>query len=199
MRRSGQGFTLIELIVTVTVLAILVGLAAPSFSDFMRRNQVSSQSNAFLGALRLARATAITQNRLISICPSTTPDSATPTCVDSADFSQGWIMYSATEANKVFTAGNVLVKVNQATPNVSLMAPDAGKVITFNERGASTAGVLRILLCARRGSESIGESTLRATGRRFDVQASGRAGVVELDGSASQDQAQKICTPSAPT
>jgi type IV fimbrial biogenesis protein FimT len=197
MQRNGRGFTLIEMIVTVTVLAILAGLAAPSFSDFMRRNQVSSQSNEFLGALRLARATAISESRFVSICPSKDPSAATPACEDSADFSQGWIMYNATVANKPFAAGDVLVKVNQATPNVSLMAPDAGKVITFNARGASTAGALGILLCARRGSESIGESTLRATGRRLDVQASGRAGVVEIASSASQDQAQKYCTPEA--
>ncbi|MDR6936458.1 GspH/FimT family pseudopilin [Luteibacter sp. 3190] len=189
-----EGFTLVELMVTVAVLAILAGLAAPSFADFMRRNQVTSQSAEFLGALRFARATAIEKNQFISICPSAKPTDASPLCADSNDYSQGWIMYTATAANKAFESGNTLVRVNQAAPNISLLAPSAGKVITFSSRGASTAGTLRFLLCSRRGGDA-GQSTLRATGRRIDLQASGRAGIAPLDGSASTDQAEKYCKP----
>lgn len=194
MQRSMRGFTLIELMVTVAVLAILTAVAAPSMVDFMRRNQVTSQSNEFLGALRLARATAISQSRFISLCPSKTSADANPVCVDSNDYSQGWIMYTATAANKAFAGGNTVIQVAQAAPNVSLLAPAAGKIITFSARGASTAGNLRILLCSRRGGDA-GQSTLRATGRRIDLQASGRAGVAPLEGSASTDQAEKFCKP----
>jgi type IV fimbrial biogenesis protein FimT len=197
MGGAGRGFTLVELMVTVTVLAILVGMAAPSFMDFMRRNQVGSQANEFLGALRLARATAISENRFVSICPSKNPDAASPTCEDSNDFSLGWIMYNSPSANKEYAAGDTLVRVNQAAPNVSLLAEEAGKVVTFDARGSSTAGALQFFLCSRRGDGSVGESTLRATGRRFDLQASGRAGIAELEASSSSDQAQKYCTPAS--
>ncbi|SDF14987.1 MULTISPECIES: GspH/FimT family pseudopilin [Rhodanobacteraceae] len=193
--KKRKGFTLIELMVTVLVLAILVGIAAPSFVDFMRRNQVTSQANEFLGALRLARASAIGQNGFVSICPSNNPSDANPSCLDSDDFSVGWIMYSSTAAKKVYESTDKLLRVAQAVPAVSLRVPTGAKVITFDARGASSVGTFRALLCARHGSGEPGQSTVRVTGRRFDVQASGRAGVAPLDGSASSDQAEAYCKP----
>jgi len=196
-RRSPSGFTLIELVVTVTVLAVLAGLAAPSFIDFMHRNQVASQSNEFLGTLRLARTTAITRNVFVSICPTLDAGVDNPACAVSSDYAKGYLVYTAKEPGKAFAAGDELIKVSQAAPAVSLRAPSANKVLTFSPRGASTSGSLSLLLCARRGSEDIGESTLRVSGRRFDIQASGRAGLVELPTSASSDAAQGYCTPAS--
>lgn len=196
-RRIPNGFTLIELVVTVTVLAVLAGLAAPSFIDFMHRNQVASQSNEFLGTLRLARTTAITRSVFVSICPTLDAAADEPECAVSSDYATGYLVYTSTAPDKAFTAGDELIKVSQATPAVSLRAPSANKILTFSPRGASTAGTLSLLLCARRGSEDIGESTLRVSGRRFDIQASGRAGLVELPTSASSDAAAGYCTPAS--
>ncbi|MDR6643916.1 MULTISPECIES: GspH/FimT family pseudopilin [Luteibacter] len=195
MPRTSRGFTLIELVVTVTVLAILAALAAPNFADFMRRNAVESQANEFLGALRLARSTAISQNRFVSMCPSRNASATEPQCEDSNDFSVGWIMYTSPTSGAAYATSDKLVRVAQAVSNVSLLAQNSGKIITFTARGASPAGALSLFLCAKRGSGAAGQSTVRATGRRFDIQASGRSGVTPLPSSADADQAQAYCKP----
>ena len=60
MGRPGSGgVTLIELLVTVTVLAIVLGLGVPSFSRLIASNRIASQTNEFTGALQLARSEAV--------------------------------------------------------------------------------------------------------------------------------------------
>lgn len=194
-RSSARGFTLIELVVTVTVLAILTGIAAPSLVDFMRRNRVTSQSNEFLGALRLARTTAITRGTVVSICPTLDASLDTPECAVSADFSTGYLVYTSKAAGAIYTAGDELIKVSQGTSAISLLAPDDVHVLSFTGRGALSAGAVQLWLCARRGDDAVGQSTLRVSGRRFDVQASGRAGLIELATSSTPSAATALCKP----
>lgn len=193
----GRGFTLIELVVTITVLAILTGLAAPSLVDFMRRNHVTSQSNEFLGALRLARTTAITRGTVVSICPTLNAALDNPECAASADFSTGYLVYTSKAIDTAYAAGDELIKASQAAPSVSLLAMDDVHVLSFTGRGALSAGAVSLWLCARRGDDAVGQSTLRVSGRRFDIQASGRAGLVSLPTSSTPSAATENCTPSA--
>lgn len=60
-----RGFTLVELIVTFAVLAILTLLAAPSFTDWIRNTQVRSVADAMQNGLRLAQAEAVRRSRLV--------------------------------------------------------------------------------------------------------------------------------------
>lgn len=64
-RRAAQGFTLVELVVTFAVLAILTLLAVPSFTDFIRNTQVRSTADAMQNGLRLAQAEAVRRSRLV--------------------------------------------------------------------------------------------------------------------------------------
>jgi prepilin-type N-terminal cleavage/methylation domain len=191
--RRDRGFSMVELMITITVLGVLMAIAAPSFLDFMRRNQVSTNTNEFLTTLRMARSTAITRNLFVGICPSANAAAAKPSCSDSKDLSAGYLVYVASASGKAYEDGDELLRVNEGTEKVSITVPDAAKVITFSPRGASMIGAFSAVLCARHGDETIGESTLRVTGRRFDVQASGRAGVVELAGQTG-DAAGSSCS-----
>lgn len=64
------GFTLVELMVTVAVLAILVTLAAPSFQEMTNRNNVVSGTNEMIALLQGARMEAVRLNSRVEVCPS---------------------------------------------------------------------------------------------------------------------------------
>ncbi|GAB2621559.1 GspH/FimT family pseudopilin [Lysobacter erysipheiresistens] len=66
-----RGFTLVELMITVAVLAIVVTLAAPSFSDLINRNRLTAAANEVVGALQTARMEAVRRNTRVVLCPST--------------------------------------------------------------------------------------------------------------------------------
>ena len=56
MRAQSRGFTLVELLVTLAVAAILLALATPSFADLLRANRLAAANNALVTALNVARA-----------------------------------------------------------------------------------------------------------------------------------------------
>lgn len=65
------GFTLMELMVTLAVLAVILGLAVPSFANLVRRNRLIAAANELVAAAQLARIEAVRRNRPVTLCPST--------------------------------------------------------------------------------------------------------------------------------
>ncbi|QDH69429.1 GspH/FimT family pseudopilin [Marilutibacter alkalisoli] len=68
--RAG-GFTLVELGVTLAVLAILVTIAAPNFQGMINHNRLVSGTNEFVAALQVAKSEAIRRNARVTLCPTT--------------------------------------------------------------------------------------------------------------------------------
>lgn len=64
-RGRQRGLTLIELMVTIALLALLLGLAAPSFSEWTRNAQVRTVTDALQSGTRLAQAEAVRRNRQV--------------------------------------------------------------------------------------------------------------------------------------
>ena len=69
-RSHTAGFSLVELMVTLAMLAILVALAAPAFSDFQERSAVRGATEQFVGLIAQARFEAAKRNRPVSITMS---------------------------------------------------------------------------------------------------------------------------------
>ncbi len=90
-RRRSAGFTLLELMITISVLAILVGVGIPSFRDMMRRNRLVTQTNELIGALALARSEAVKRGLRVTICPANATQDA---CSDSGDWADGMIIFT---------------------------------------------------------------------------------------------------------
>jgi type IV fimbrial biogenesis protein FimT len=63
--RRPRGFTIVELLVTIALLALLLGLAMPSFTTWVRNAQVRTVSDALQNGLRLAQAEAVRRQRQV--------------------------------------------------------------------------------------------------------------------------------------
>jgi len=92
MKKSLQhGFTVVELMVAVTVLGILTSLAVPAFINVTNTNKVTASSNELLTALSYTRSEAVKRANPVAICPA---NSAFTGCTASTDWSTGWIVFT---------------------------------------------------------------------------------------------------------
>lgn len=174
MPRKTRGFTLVELMVTLAVLAILTMVAVPSFRDTIRRSRVSAASNALLADLRYARTEAINRGQLVSLCPSSNGSSCT---ADGTAWDAGWLVYTypagAASANAAYAAGNILLRAGEARPDVAISA-NAGGVVSFGQQGQLRPGAaLRLRTCIRASANGAGESSTAVPGTQLDMSGSG--------------------------
>lgn len=114
--RASPGFTVIEALIAVAILAILLALAAPSFAKFVKDNRRASVVNDLIVSVQIARSEATRRGQRVVVCPSNDAQTA---CADDTDWSGGWIVYAIT------AGGPELIKVFPATPLVMISSDQA--------------------------------------------------------------------------
>ena len=88
------GFTIIELMLTIAVAAVILSIGVPSFQALIERNQLTSGINQFISSMSLARSEAIRRNQRVAICPSSNGE----TC-SGEQYENGWIIYVDRNSN----------------------------------------------------------------------------------------------------
>lgn len=111
MRRV-KGFTLIELMITIAILGVIVGLAAPAMGDFLVRQRVSSQASELMLALAFARSEAVKSNSSIAVIPATN---------SSTGWSDGWCV--GPESTMTNCAHSTRIRTFSAVSGVSVTSP----------------------------------------------------------------------------
>lgn len=136
-----RGFTLIELMVTIAIAAILITLAAPSFKGLIQSNAMSSTVNIFMTDLRYARSEAIRRGGTVVMCRSDAPEANNPTCgsgsgPDGNGWVSGWIIFYDLNGNGSKTAADPLLRVQGPISSVdSIVEGGAGSSTKFRFTG----------------------------------------------------------------
>ena len=85
-----HGFTLIELMVVIAIVAILTTLATPSFTSLIQSNTMSNTVNSFLADMRFARSESIRRGGSVVMCRSNLPET-TQACNGTTGATKGWV------------------------------------------------------------------------------------------------------------
>lgn len=139
--KSDAGFTLLELLITLLIGGIVLGLGVPSMVDLVRNNRISAQANALLSSLAMARMEAIKRGVPVIACRSNT-EAGNPNCGSGSGWESGWAVFADANRNGAFDAGEpVLLVQGPIGGNNELRGNNnvANRVI-FNPQGVVGAG-----------------------------------------------------------
>ena len=129
---QARGFTLLEMLMTMAIAAILLTIAIPSFRYVTNSNRIAGELNGLLGDLQFARAEAIKEGRTVSVCVSN--DGAT--CANSTSWQSGWIVFSDPTNVGVVDAGETILRVQVTFSGTDTFNASNGvSVVTFNREG----------------------------------------------------------------
>lgn len=136
VRAAASGVTILELVVVVAVVAVLLGVAIPSFVGMTQTNRVAGEINALSGDLQFARAEAIKEGLPVTICTSSNGTS----CLGSNSWSTGWIVFSDTNGTQTVDAGDtVLRKQIPWTNSDTFSADNSIAAVTYSRDGFAIA------------------------------------------------------------
>lgn len=156
------GFTLVELVVTIAVAAILVTVAVPNFRVFVQNSRISTQANDLISDISLARSEAIKSGANASLCTST----AGASCNGSGNWTTGRLAWTDTNNNNALDAGEIRRFREQMTGGNGLFISVATDPLTFTNRGApSGGGALTFSVCDSRGNASGRDVTINPLGQ----------------------------------
>jgi type IV fimbrial biogenesis protein FimT len=141
-----SGFTLIELVITITIAAILIAIVVPSFNSIIESSKERATRDALISAIYTAREQAISKRVKVYLCP--TSDGAT--CLETTSWGSQWLVYQE---------GEVMI---HHTSKTDLIGSTVAK-ITFSATGHSTANTFNI--CSNTDQSSIYELSLNRMGR----------------------------------
>jgi type IV fimbrial biogenesis protein FimT len=114
--RAG-GFTLIELMIALTVLGILVAAGLPSLTNLVRDQRIKTASSDVFASLIYARSEAIKRNDRVVLCAA---NSTLDGCSNNSNWAAGWIVFLDTDGNGFPGAVSDILRKNNALPNVTI-------------------------------------------------------------------------------
>ncbi len=163
-----RGFTLMEMMIVIAIMAISLGLTAPSIRAVTAHNQVAAVNNSILTGLNLARSEAVSRGGSVVICPSQNGNRC-----NAGQWNTGWIVFDDADGNGSMVAGEV---IRRSFRESDVSSAGLSGNVAFQADGTTTLGAsTSITIC-------FPESDLAAACRRIQINRFGSLSSKELSG-----------------
>lgn len=137
-----SGFTLLELLVVILVVAILAALAGPSFIATIASAEVNGTRDKLASAMQYARSEALKRKTPVSVCASADQT----TCSNGTDWQNGWLVFGDLNGNASLDAGETVLQVEYSAGQLNTYN-DGGDIVTFNRIGRAVTGAGDYAFC----------------------------------------------------
>jgi len=158
-RYSQQGMTLVELMITLAVAAVLMVVAVPSMTSFVQNERLTTQINTLLAHLQYARSEAVKTHQRVVVCSSN--DAAT--C--SGNWSDGWIVFTDGDEDGAVGGSDQLLRAHDALSGGNTLTSSGGSTVIFDGRGFAPNSNSTFTVSDSRGASYAKSITISNTGR----------------------------------
>jgi type IV fimbrial biogenesis protein FimT len=135
--RAG-GFTLIELMITISIVAVIAMIGIPAMGDFILNNRIRSQSGNLMLQLTHARSEAMRTASRVTICPGTSGGCTGTGSTSEGKWESGWVAFIDTNSNTALDTGETVISVSAALDGDNTLRSDAfSTYISFRHDGSS--------------------------------------------------------------
>lgn len=134
-----RGFTLLEALVVLALLAVLLSLAAPSLQGLRQKHQMQSQAEQLQASLLLARSEALRRQQRVTLCVRSTAAHLGPECATAGTWAQGWVVF--VDGNDIGRreAAETVLQLHEAMPGFLTLQGNntVDRYISYGPQGRS--------------------------------------------------------------
>ena len=164
-----RGFTLVELVATIVIAAILIAIAVPNMRMFVEKNRVKLAVGELATTLNFARSEATKRRFPITVCARASDSSCT---AGGTSWNGGWLVFADADGNGAIDAGNEILRITSSLPqNVTLESKGftTPAIMQYSSAGELSVNGKFKICNSEPGYENIA--------RAIDISATGRASV----------------------
>jgi type IV fimbrial biogenesis protein FimT len=144
-KRRNCGYTMLELVMVIAIVAILATIAMPGFKYVTTSNRIASEVNGLLGDMQFARSEAVKEGQSVTVCIAANAN--LNSCAGNAaggNWAPGWIVFLDTNNNQQVDANEAVIRAQPAfsgTDTFVAAGNAAFNAVTFNRLGYAPTGV----------------------------------------------------------
>lgn len=155
---KSAGFTLLELMITLVVAAVLIGIAAPNMRSFILNNRLTSTADELIRSLQTARTEATKLQQNVVVCLSSDATTCTTTGYN------GWIVFEDTNGDWARQTSEPLIETHTFDTANSKLFADNDKLVSYSANGFRTlngtkTNATAMVVCDSRGYLDINGGT----------------------------------------
>jgi type IV fimbrial biogenesis protein FimT len=166
-----RGFTLLEVLVVLALLAVLLSLAVPSLIGLRQKHQMQSQAEQLQASLLLARSEALRRQQRVTLCVRELSEGAGPHCATGGTWAQGWVVFVDGNDNGRREASETVLQLHNDLPEFLTLQGNAmvDRYISYGPQGRSqsTSGAFQagtLTLCGD-GQAHVWRVVINAVGK----------------------------------
>lgn len=178
-RRAVRGFTLLEMMLAITIAGLILGFGVPAFGQYLRNSAMTSGANDLLGGMYVARSEAVKRRQQTVVCMAADPEGAGADC--DGDGSTGWIAFVDANADGAVDAGEEILLRHPGREGLtlSIMPEGSGNYFAYAPSGFGVGiaalgdAMTAVVMCDDRGNVPTDDGDLSAA-RGLELSATGR-------------------------
>jgi len=167
--QPGHGFTMLEMLLVLSIAAVLVIIGVPAFQDFGARQRMSAAVHMLHSHLALARDAAIRFNVHVIACPGNLQEG----CRSGSDWSEGWIVFSDFNGDGQYQPLETVHRVEAGLEQMVVHSSSGRSNVQFFPNGSAPGSNGSITFCDWRGPAQARKLVISNTGRIRRDEASG--------------------------